>query len=153
MSEFKPINTQEEFDIAIKDRILRERKKFEGYLSPEQVEELKKASSNSEELEALKNTNASLEGRIKDFERKELISKVLNDNGLPTSASEFLKGETEEELNNSAVNLKSLFPKEKEEEPEYIAPAPTTPIPKNDKGGVVDGVEKRFMELNPTLKI
>ena len=153
MSEFKPINTQEEFDIAIKDRILRERKKFEGYLSPEQVEELKKASSNSEELEALKNTNASLEGRIKDFERKELISKVLNDNGLPTSASEFLKGETEEELNNSAVILKSIFPKEKEEEPEYIAPAPTTPTPKNDKGGVVDGVEKRFMELNPTLKI
>lgn len=153
MSEFKPINTQEEFDIAIKDRILRERKKFEGYLSPEQVEELKKASSNSEELEALKNTNASLEGRIKDFERKELISKVLNDNGLPTSASEFLKGETEEELNNSAVSLKNLFPKEKEEEPEYTAPAPTTPTPKNDKGGVVDGVEKRFMELNPTLKI
>ena len=153
MSEFKPINTQEEFDIAIKDRILRERKKFEGYLSPEQVEELKKASSNSEELEALKNTNASLEGRIKDFERKELISKVLNDNGLPTSASEFLKGETEEELNASAVSLKNLFPKEKEEEPEYIAPAPTTPTPKNDKGGVVDGVEKRFMELNPTLKI
>lgn len=153
MSEFKPINTQEEFDIAIKDRILRERKKFEGYLSPEQVEELKKASSNSEELEALKNTNASLEGRIKDFERKELISKVLNDNGLPTSASEFLKGETEEELNNSAVSLKNIFPKEKEEEPGYIAPAPTTPTPKNDKGGVVDGVEKRFMELNPTLKI
>ena len=153
MSEFKPINTQEEFDIAIKDRILRERKKFEGYLSPEQVEELKKASSNSEELEALKNTNASLEGRIKDFEKKELISKVLNDNGLPTSASEFLKGETEEELNTSAVSLKSLFPKEKEEEPGYRAPAPTTPTPKNDKGCVVDGVEKRFMELNPTLKI
>lgn len=153
MSEFKPINTQEEFDIAIKDRISRERKKFEGYLSPEQVEELKKASSNSEELEALKNTNASLKGRIKDFERKELISKVLNDNGLPTSASEFLKGETEEELNNSAVSLKSLFPKEKEEEPEYRAPAPTTPTPKNNKGSVVDGVEKRFMELNPTLKI
>ena len=153
MSEFKPINTQEEFDNAIKDRISRERKKFEGYLSPEQVEELKKASSNSEELEALKNTNASLEGRIKEFERKELISKVLNDNGLPTSASEFLKGETEEELNNSAVSLKNLFPKEKEEEQKYKAPAPTTPTPKNDKGAVVDGVEKHFMELNPTLKI
>lgn len=153
MSEFKPINTQEEFDNAIKDRISRERKKFEGYLSPEQVEELKKASSNSEELEALKNTNASLEGRIKDFERKELISKVLNNNGLPTSASEFLKGETEEELNNSAVSLKNLFPKEKEDGQKYKAPAPTTPTPKNDKGAVVDGVEKHFMELNPTLKI
>ena len=71
---------------------------------------------------------------------------------MPTSASEFLKGETEEELNTSAVNLKSLFPKEKEE-PDYRAPAPTTPTPRNDKGGVVDGVEKCFMELNPTLKV
>lgn len=153
MSEFKPINTQEDLDDIIEKRLARLRKQYEGWKSPEEIETLKNELSNSKELENLRNTNLTLEGKVKDFERKELISKVLNDNGLPTSASEFLKGETEEELNNSAVNLKSLFPKEKEEEPEYIAPAPTTPTPKNDKGGVVDGVEKRFMELNPTLKI
>lgn len=153
MSEFKVIETQEELDGIVENRLARLRRQYEGWKSPEEIETLKNELSNSKELENLKNTNLTLEGRIKDFERKELISKVLNDNGLPTSASEFLKGETEEELNNSAVSLKNLFPKEKEEELEYRAPAPTTPTPKNDKGGVVDGVEKRFMELNPTLKI
>lgn len=153
MSDFKVIETQKELDDIVENRLARLRKHYEGWKSPEEIETLKDELSNSKELENLRNTNLTLEGKVKDFERKELISKVLNDNGLPTSASEFLKGETEEELNNSAVSLKSLFPKEKEEEHEYRAPAPTTPTPKNDKGGVVDGVEKRFMELNPTLKI
>lgn len=153
MSDFKVIETQKELDEIVENRLARLRRQYEGWKSPEEIETLKNELSNSTELENLRNTNLTLEGKVKDFERKELISKVLNDNGLPTSASEFLKGETEEELNNSAVSLKSLFPKEKEEEPEYRAPAPTTPTPQNNKGGVVDGVEKRFMELNPTLKI
>lgn len=153
MSEFKVIETQKELDDIVENRLARLRKQYEGWKSPEEIETLKNELSNSKELEDLRNTNLTLEGKIKDFERKELISKVLNDNGLPTSASEFLKGETEEELNNSAVSLKSIFPKEKEEEPEYRAPTPTTPTPRNDKGAVVDGVEKHFMELNPTLKI
>ena len=153
MSEFKVIETQKELDDIVENRLARLRKQYEGWKSPEEIETLKNELSNSKELEDLRNTNLTLEGKIKDFERKELISKVLNDNGLPTSASEFLKGETEEELNNSAVSLKSIFPKEKEEEPEYRAPTPTTPTPRNDKGAAVDGVEKHFMELNPTLKI
>ena len=43
MSEFKAITTQEEFDEIIKDRLERERKtvekKFEGYMSKDEVEE------------------------------------------------------------------------------------------------------------------
>lgn len=153
MSEFKAIETQKDLDDIVEKRLARLRKQYEGWKSPEDIEALKNELSNSTELEDLRNAKLTLEGRIKDFERKELISKVLNDNGLPTLASDFLKGETEEELNASAVSLKSLFPKEKEEEPGYRAPAPTTPTPRNDKGAVVDGVEKHFMELNPTLKV
>lgn len=153
MSEFKTIETQKELDDIVEGRLARLRKQYEGWKSPEEIETLKNELSNSTELEDLKKANLTLEGKVKEFEKKELISKVLGDNGLPTSASEFLKGETEEELNASAVNLKSLFPKEKEEEPVYRAPTPEAPTPKNDKGGVVDGVEKRFMELNPTLKV
>lgn len=153
MSEFKVIETQKDLDEIIENRLARLRKQYEGWKSPEDIEALKNELSNSTELENLRNAKLTLEGKVKDFERKELISKVLNDNGLPTSASEFLRGETEEELNASAVNLKSLFPKEKEEEPGYKAPAPTTPTPQNNKGGVVDGVEKCFMNLNPTLKV
>lgn len=152
MSEFKAIETQKDLDDIIEGRLARERKKYEGWKSPEEIETLKNELSNSTELEDLRNAKLTLEGKVKDFERKELISKVLSDNGLPTSASEFLKGETEEELTASATSLKNLFPKENEE-PDYRAPGPTTPTPKNDKGGVVDGVEKCFMELNPTLKV
>ena len=45
MSEFKPIETQEQFDAAVSDRIKRERetlsRKYENYLSPEQVQQQK----------------------------------------------------------------------------------------------------------------
>ena len=43
MSEFKVIETQEQFDEAIKERLTREREKvekeYEGYLSPKDVQE------------------------------------------------------------------------------------------------------------------
>ena len=48
MAEFKVINTQEEFDERIKERIERAEKKaadaFKGWLSPDEVETLKKAA-------------------------------------------------------------------------------------------------------------
>ena len=41
MSEFKEIKTQEEFDTAIKERLARENKKYEGFVSPDKLAELK----------------------------------------------------------------------------------------------------------------
>ncbi len=38
MAEFTPITTQEEFDAAISTRLEREHKKYEGYLSPDDVQ-------------------------------------------------------------------------------------------------------------------
>ncbi len=38
---FKKIETQEEFDEAIKERLVRENKKYEGWTSPEQLQQLK----------------------------------------------------------------------------------------------------------------
>lgn len=59
---FTPINTQEEFDDAIKERLAREKKKYEGYMSPDDVQALKDtySTSNSEELKNLKDENTSL---------------------------------------------------------------------------------------------
>ena len=41
--EFKPIliNTQDEMDNLFKERLTRERQKYDGYMSPKDVEELK----------------------------------------------------------------------------------------------------------------
>ena len=38
---FEPINTQEEFDAAVKDRLAREAKKYEGYTSPDDLEKIR----------------------------------------------------------------------------------------------------------------
>ena len=93
---FTPINTQEEFDDAIKERLAREKKKYEGYMSPDDVQALKDtySTSNSEELKNLKAENTSLKQQVAGFNRKELLNKVAADNKLPSSAAQFLKGET-----------------------------------------------------------
>ena len=46
MSEFKEIKTQEEFDTAIKERLARENKKYEGFVSPDKLVELKEKRDN-----------------------------------------------------------------------------------------------------------
>ena len=91
---FTPINTQEEFDNAIKERLAREKKKYEGYMSPDDVQALKDtySTSNSEELKNLKAENTSLKQQVAGFNRKELLNKVAADNKLPSSAAQFLKG-------------------------------------------------------------
>ena len=149
---FTPINTQEEFDDAIKDRIAREKKKYEGYMSPDEIEALKGQLSNSEELEKLKNRNTELEDKLKGFERNSLLSKVAEENGLPKNAAQFLKGETKEELAESAKALADLFPKP-DRQPHAKAPEPVSPVGSNQLSGKMSGVEKKFRELNPGLKI
>ena len=39
MSEFTPIETQEQFDRAIGERLTREKEKYKDYMSPEEVKE------------------------------------------------------------------------------------------------------------------
>lgn len=150
---FTPINTQEEFDEAIKKRLAREKEKYEGYMSPEDVQKLKDtySSSESEELRNLREENTTLKTQVAGFNRKELLNKVASDNKLPSSATQFLKGETEEELNESAKALAELFPKPGNE-PHAKAPEPTTPTASNQLDGEMSGVEKKFREMNPDLK-
>lgn len=149
---FTPINTQEEFDKAIQKRLTREKEKYEGYMSPEDVQKLKDtySSSESEELKNLREENTTLKNQVAGFNRKELLNKVASDNKLPSSATQFLKGETEEELNESAKALAELFPKPGNKPPR--APEPTTPTASNQLGGEMSDVEKKFREMNPDLK-
>lgn len=149
---FTPINTQEEFDKAIQKRLTREKEKYEGYMSPEDVQKLKDtySSSESEELKNLREENTTLKNQVAGFNRKELLNKVASDNKFPSSATQFLKGETEEELNESAKALAELFPKPGNEPSR--APEPTTPTASNQLGGEISDAEKKFREMNPDLK-
>ena len=154
---FKVIETQEELDSIIKERLERERAKYNGYMSAEDVQKMKdtyeaNTRAENEKYSALEKEKESLMTKLKGFEVGTLKTKVALANGLPIGVTEYLKGETEEELTESAKALSSMFtpnvPPKPKEEGKPLAPQGT-----NSHGATMSAVEKRFMELNPNLKI
>lgn len=122
MEEFKPINTQEEFDAAIDSRMSRQESKIRAeYRELEnQVETLKKESEkwtkeksdyeaviakNKTDFEDLNAKYSEATGTIADYQTKELKTKVAIEKGLPMELRGYLKGTTEEEIKASADEL------------------------------------------------
>lgn len=154
---FKVIETQEELDNIIKNRIERVRKEYDGFMSAEDVQKLKdtyeaKVKEDGEKYTTLEKEKNDLLTKVKGYEVNTLKTKVALANKLPMGAMDFLKGETEEELTESAKALATMFmPKEEpQKEPEGT---PSAPQGTNTQGATMDGVEKHFMELNPTIKL
>lgn len=156
---FKVIETQEELDAIIRERLERAEKKYEGFMSAEDVQKLKdtyeaSVKADNEKYSALEKEKEDLMAKVKGYEVGTLKTKVALANNLPVGATDYLKGETEEELTESAKALSSMFtprgaePKPKEEEGKPLAPQGT-----NAQGATISEVEKRFMELNPNLKV
>lgn len=122
---FEPINTQEEFDAAVKDRLAREAKKYEGYTSPEDLEKIKediKAEYDSkfEDLsgqidsvnQQLAERDKSIEERdakIKGYETNSVKMRIARETGLSYEAVDYLKGDDEKAIRESAESLKALI--------------------------------------------
>jgi hypothetical protein len=122
--EFKVIETQEQLNEIIENRLKRDResqnKKYEGYLSPDQVAELKAGydkqitdlnntiSSNADKYAALDRDIAERDAKIKSYETTSVKSRIAHEYGLPYDAIQFLQGEDEETIKQSAENLKGL---------------------------------------------
>lgn len=119
MSEFTPINTQEEFDAAIGERIKRERrtveekykshlspedvaKKYKGYLSPEDVTKKYEGWLSPEAA-------AEKEAKIRAYETDSVKTRVAHEVGLEYDAIKFLQGEDEKTIKKSAETLKNLM--------------------------------------------
>lgn len=118
MSEFKPIETQEQLDTVLGERLKRERetvkkeyenylspedvaKKYNGYLSPEDEKEKYKDYLSPEEA-------AKKDEKIKGYETDSVKTRIANELGLSYSAVGFLRGEDEESIRESAEALKGL---------------------------------------------
>lgn len=114
MSEFKTIETQEELDNIVKERIRREREKFGDY------DELKKRVSELEsENSALKSTVeddkqtragldaqiTELQGQVSNYETASLRTRIALQNGLPYDLADRLQGADEEALKADAERL------------------------------------------------
>ena len=118
MGDFKKIETQEQLEEVLKERLKRERetveKKYEGYLSPADAEEKYKGYLSAEDVEAKYKNHlspedaAKLQAQIKGYETDSVKTRIAHELGLSYEAAKFLRGEDEESIKKSAEGLKSL---------------------------------------------
>ena len=125
MADFKVIETQEDFDKAIKSRLAQKDRElaeqYKDYLSPEQVETLKgdfkkQLDEANELVEKAKKamadkdkTVSELETRVATAESTLLKQKVAHANNLPLELASRLIGTSEEELSKDAETLAGLL--------------------------------------------
>ncbi|MDO5015284.1 MAG: DUF4355 domain-containing protein [Clostridia bacterium] len=149
MAEFKKIETQEEFDKIVSERLHREREQVKSEFL-EQIESLKKEnieikSENAEHKTALEKLSEkdfeieNLKGQIKGYEKSELKRKIALENKIPYKLAERIKGETEDEMLEDAKNLSTYF-EEKLEVPPLKNPEINT--------GKEDGYSELLQGLN-----
>lgn len=118
MGEFKIIESQEELDKLIGERIARERSKYADY------EELKKKTTEYDELVSKLNEENKalnekvlasstliddLNKKVDKYEMDSVKTKVCLDMGLPYEMANRLNGANEEEIRTDAENMKGLF--------------------------------------------
>lgn len=122
--EFKVIETQEDFDAAIKHRLEKQRRSleenFKSYSSPEDVANLTKELNDkieglsadlaaaNEKITAFDAEKAELNSKINDFTIKAAKIKIANESGLPYDAVAFLQGANEDEIRESAEAFKKI---------------------------------------------
>ena len=114
---FKPIETQEELNNIIKDRLKREResteKRFEGYISPE--EHAKAIAESNKAFDDYKKAHEGDEALIKDltaknksYETASLKSRIAHEVGLSYEWIGRISGEDEKSIRADAESLKKL---------------------------------------------
>lgn len=118
MGDFKVIETQEQLEEVLRDRLRRERettrKEFDGFLSPDAAAEKYKGYLSPEDVEAkfkdhLSPDEASkLRAKIKGYETDSVKTRIAHETGLSYDAIQFLRGEDEESIRKSAESLKGL---------------------------------------------
>ena len=123
-NEFKPIETQEQLDGIIKDRLARAEKQaakqYEGYTSPEDLKALKDTHKQeladltdkyTKELDKFKDVEQQLkekDDKIHQYEVSSVKSSVARELNIPFEAIEFLQGEDEKAIRESAEKLKAV---------------------------------------------
>ena len=118
MSEFKVIETQEELDAIIKNRLERVKEKYSDYDDIKalvvQVQDenssLKSALETSkQETESSNKQIADLEAKISGYETENLRTRIALQNGLPFDLADRLQGTDEESLKADAERLASFI--------------------------------------------
>lgn len=150
MSEFKIIETQAELDAIVKQRVAREREKFNDYEQlQKRVKELEEQNISLES--ALKNREESdenytkqivqLEHKISSYETTALKQRIALQQGLPFELAERLNGEDEQSLRKDAEQLSAFM-----QVNEVVPPL------KSVEPQITSGVEAGYQQLIKSLK-
>ena len=116
---FKTIETQEELDKVIGDRLKREREKVESEYQ-DKLEELEKKFNETKSLlddkDSIAEESASkikdLEGQVKGYEMADKKRNLALEFGLPYNLADRIQGESDEDMKKDAGNLAKYFEKE-----------------------------------------
>ena len=121
MADFTVIETQEQFDAAIKDRLNREKAKYAEQLTGyeetrAQLDDAKKQIADltdaltvaNEKISGFGEQIAERDTKINEYATRAAKTQIAHEMGLSFDAIDFLKGETEDEIRSSAESLKNL---------------------------------------------
>jgi hypothetical protein len=164
MAEFKVINTQEELDAIIKDRVERAERKiretresYKDWISPADAQ--KAAEEHQAQIDALNEAHskelekyAGYDEKFKEFEAKihgyelnALKARIAREKSLPYDAIEFLKGEDEATITESAEKLSKFSQASKATQAHGFT--------RDTEAEEADGVLSAFKRLNPNIKL
>ena len=134
-NEFKTIETQEDFDAAIKARLDRNtktvtdevKKSYEGYLSPDEAKKLtEQVDALTAQTEGLRQQLTEKETAITDltaknkaYETASVKARICHEKGLPYELAERLSGESEEDIAADADKLSQFVSAGKPAAPLY----------------------------------
>ena len=123
-TEFKAIETQEDFDAAIKARLDRNtktvtdevKKSYEGYIPPDEVKKLNDQITSLTERDG---SIADLTAKNKQYETASVKARIAHEKGLPYELAERLSGETEQDIAADADKLAQFVGSQKPAAPLY----------------------------------
>lgn len=151
MSEFKVIESQEELDKILKDRLERAEKKakeeMQGLIDSLKSENagLKEENTNyQKQLDGVKEkdvTISTLEGEIESYKKAELRRKVAIENSIPYTLADRIVGDDEESMTEDAKRLAEFVGKK-----EYVPPL------KNYEDKTPDSTQGAYKTLLSDLK-
>ena len=123
MAESTAITTPEQFEAALKDRMDRYAKKFEGYTSPDDLAKIKSdydgqiatltktAEENAKKYAGYDKELAERDAKIKGYETASVKTRIAHEVGLPYELSGRLSGDTEDDIRKDAESLVGLIGK------------------------------------------
>ncbi len=141
--DFKPIETQEQLNAIIGERLSRLEKKNSEETAGlrKEIETLTKAKDeNAAKLAESEKKLKESESKVKEYETAAVKARIAKEAGIPEGFVDRLRGTTEEELKKDAEELKKLFP-------EGHAPKKSTAASGNGEKDPEAGVRKLVQSL------